>query len=153
LHDEEEERGSFATPLSYSNLADGHRSFCIADADDELHCSSCVQADHDVDEVVREAKFLQHLEESLARDGVEGFDKLRLMKSAHVSRLCSLRFSSAIYTRVEEPVDSPSLSSKTVLVLQTFFILHELHGCNNHGGENLGSDVQKTDGAPVLAQG
>ena len=81
--------------LQYSNRA-GHRSLCIADASiAELYCSSCVQADHDDAEVVREAKFSQHLEESLARDGVEGFD-VKSMKSARVSRLCSLRFSSAI---------------------------------------------------------
>ena len=83
--------------LQYSNRA-GHRSLCIADASiAELYCSSCVQADHDDadHDLVREAKFLQHLEESLARDGVEGFD-VKSMKSARVSRLCSLRFSSAI---------------------------------------------------------
>ena len=87
----------------------------------EVNYCVCVQAYHQIDEVVRQAVAAQHFEECRSRNGIKCLNQIDRRDISLKVMLLSL---SQCHEEIESTIDGPSLWTKSTLILWSV-LLHD----------------------------
>ena len=107
----------------------------------------CVQAYHQIDEVVRQAVAAQHFEECRSRNGIKCLNQIDKRDISLKVMLLSL---SQCHEEIESTIDGPSLWTKSTLILWSVLLHDFFQPLYHHARQEFGRNIQKTYAAPVL---
>jgi hypothetical protein len=130
-------RAPFAGALSDSNVA-WHVSVSLADL--ELHVGSCVESNHNVDEVLGQSKLPQNQPQCGSVDGVERFHKV---DEEGVGGEVVLLALAECEGRAEAAINGAALASEAGLLLEPLLLLDKVQMSHDYAREYLRCDVHK----------
>ena len=113
----------------------------------EVDYCVCVQAYHQIDEVVRQAVAAQHFEECRSRNGIKCLNQIDKRDISLKVMLLSL---SQCHEEIESTIDGPSLWTKSTLILWSVLLHDFFQPLYHHARQDFGRNIQKTYAAPVL---
>ena len=113
----------------------------------EVDYCVCVQAYHQIDEVVRQAVAAQHFEECRSRNGIKCLNQIDKRDISLKVMLLSL---SQCHEELESTIDGPSLWTKSTLILWSVLLHDFFQPLYHHARQDFGRNIQKTYAAPVL---
>ena len=100
----------------------------------EVDYCVCVQAYHQIDEVVRQAVAAQHFEECRSRNGIKCLNQIDKRDISLKVMLLSL---SQCHEKIESTIDGPSLRTKPTLILWSVLLHDAFQPLYHHARQDL----------------